>query len=158
MYWWWAFLVCRNVTYLNPAAQKHIPEPPMGVVMPRKVCEICLHFHFLAQIVWNVYLLLLACHLYITHTLHVNMVWVVCCWSLCISASGWCFVNSLIVYMKLVFFGVLSMSIFKNNKCLKDSFTKILLALFIYSETKELSGNMLLLSVPYNVGFLHFYF
>ncbi|KAK9919618.1 hypothetical protein M0R45_028204 [Rubus argutus] len=28
-----------NVTYLNPAVQKHIPEPPKGVVMPRKVVQ-----------------------------------------------------------------------------------------------------------------------
>ncbi|KAI5326582.1 PREDICTED: 5'-3' exoribonuclease [Prunus dulcis] len=28
-----------NVTYLNPAAHKHIPEPPQGVVMPKKVVK-----------------------------------------------------------------------------------------------------------------------
>ncbi|KAL6132590.1 hypothetical protein ACLB2K_064830 [Fragaria x ananassa] len=28
-----------NVTYLNPVAQKHIPEPPKGVIMPRKVVK-----------------------------------------------------------------------------------------------------------------------
>ncbi|XP_024187352.1 5'-3' exoribonuclease 4 isoform X2 [Rosa chinensis] len=28
-----------NVTYLSPAAQKHIPEPPEGVIMPRKVVK-----------------------------------------------------------------------------------------------------------------------
>ncbi|KAL6278752.1 hypothetical protein ACE6H2_022353 [Prunus campanulata] len=28
-----------NVTYLNPVAHKHIPEPPQGVVMPKKVVK-----------------------------------------------------------------------------------------------------------------------
>ncbi|KAK2997952.1 hypothetical protein RJ639_026489, partial [Escallonia herrerae] len=29
----------RNVTFLNPPAQKHIPEPPKGVVMPKMVLK-----------------------------------------------------------------------------------------------------------------------
>ncbi|XP_015875491.2 5'-3' exoribonuclease 4 [Ziziphus jujuba] len=28
-----------NITYLNPLAHKHIPEPPMGVIMPKKVLQ-----------------------------------------------------------------------------------------------------------------------
>lgn len=57
--------------------------------------------------------------------------------------------------MKLVFFGVLSMSIFKNNKCLEDNLLKSCLPCSFILKLLELSGNMLLLSVPYNVGFLY---
>ncbi|XP_042756570.1 5'-3' exoribonuclease 4-like isoform X2 [Lactuca sativa] len=28
-----------NVTYINPTPHKHIPEPPKGVVMPKKVLQ-----------------------------------------------------------------------------------------------------------------------
>lgn len=30
----------RNVTYLNPPAHKHIPEPPEGVLLPGKVAHV----------------------------------------------------------------------------------------------------------------------
>lgn len=31
--------VARNITFLNPVPHKHIPQPPEGVFMPKKVCE-----------------------------------------------------------------------------------------------------------------------
>lgn len=34
-----AFLLCRNVTYLNPSCHKHIPELPEGVMIPKKVFD-----------------------------------------------------------------------------------------------------------------------
>lgn len=37
--------VARNITFLNPVLHKHIPKPPEGVYMPKKVCKesvICL--------------------------------------------------------------------------------------------------------------------
>jgi hypothetical protein len=37
---YWVFLNFRNITYLNPSRHEHIPKPPDGVVMPKKVC-IC---------------------------------------------------------------------------------------------------------------------
>lgn len=36
------FLNFRNITYLKPRSHKHIPKPPDGVVMPKKVCILIL--------------------------------------------------------------------------------------------------------------------
>lgn len=34
----WVLLNFRNITFLNPRRHDHIPKPPDGVVIPKKVC------------------------------------------------------------------------------------------------------------------------